>query len=1077
MHVGPHATGRPGLGSVAARGRPALSAVRLAHETQRTFSIMTLSGVLKEPAKEKMVRKNGFLASIGSSISHRLGINMARLVILFVLCAAVMVTAMLTWIISKNVMDRSFDFMSAQLREDVTQGAVAELKGLLTRVSSASTAVYRSLDALGSSFVLPDVTTLLLPVAWGTFSTSRDISGIHMVTREGLFFGYRRDGPEVRLLGNREVVAVPAPPNDTLSVAYGYVPDPFTGKPSTDGPMVKMCAIGSCPTVMDPAVYIPPTIAPLSSPAWTLGRGITRGSMKMNMAISSALEPTLSVYSSFKDERGEQLAVMSISALSSQLKAFLQATSVVRVFHGRVFIAEGARLNILSASNGTMYTPAAAPGLRPTLASAVNSSDEVTREAARHMNETFGSELFGRTIQTHAPLGTHGVHYLQSLPLTFEGLQLVVILAVAREEFRGEIEESRRQGLIIAMVIVIVMFVVGGLAMCLSTSCISRKLSDQEKGLGEAAAANQALKDQLQTLTQVYPDDWPKIDMGTPLEKLTAIIKSLQPGRFLSHAQVQQMQALVTADDLHKPQFLATIQPDNNYDTRGTGLSVRGQVDRETGSWISLLTTGRRGSNVRQESPHCPNSSPATAGGRSQLPADLLISLKQSSLVLDAAEAGLLPPTLAMWEGMLKSVPLTSSALGEDGDMAAAGEHEAGGKWARKMLSPRAFHHRPALATALDLSTDNPADQVGPPNGLGRPLNASLDECARFFCPHRERGNPPSFCSMSHIFTPVMCALHMGEAPCPSEFAHPSRPAPALAPRKSAGLFGLWEAAVAGSLGAQPAHSPPPSSPASPHVVDVLTTVMTEPQRRQAAELRGLGSWEFDALALANVTEGDLAVPLVGYSLFLRMGLLLEFGISEQKLANFLLVVSRGMGHIPYHNAAHVVDVTANLFHILDHSGVGDHLRGIDKLAALCAALIHDYRHPGVNNDFLSRTREELATVYNDQSPLENYHLAEAFYLLYTKDECNFLEVLSEEDFMEVRRVVIEVVLATDMKRHFGVLDAFKARVSQELPWDPDRDSDRILLLQLALKPCRQATADPRGVVASSQRGVLPAGR
>ena len=41
----------------------------------------------------------------------------------------------------------------------------------------------------------------------------------------------------------------------------------------------------------------------------------------------------------------------------------------------------------------------------------------------------------------------------------------------------------------------------------------------------------------------------------------------------------------------------------------------------------------------------------------------------------------------------------------------------------------------------------------------------------------------------------------------------------------------------------------------------------------------------------------------------------------------------------------------------------------------LLLQIIHDYQHKGVNNDFLVRTGDSLAILYNDRSPMENHHL------------------------------------------------------------------------------------------------------
>ncbi len=46
------------------------------------------------------------------------------------------------------------------------------------------------------------------------------------------------------------------------------------------------------------------------------------------------------------------------------------------------------------------------------------------------------------------------------------------------------------------------------------------------------------------------------------------------------------------------------------------------------------------------------------------------------------------------------------------------------------------------------------------------------------------------------------------------------------------------------------------------------------------------------------------------------------------------------------------------------------------------SAAAHDVDHPGTNNLFESKTRSKLATLYNDQSILENHHAATFFFLL-----------------------------------------------------------------------------------------------
>jgi hypothetical protein len=85
---------------------------------------------------------------------------------------------------------------------------------------------------------------------------------------------------------------------------------------------------------------------------------------------------------------------------------------------------------------------------------------------------------------------------------------------------------------------------------------------------------------------------------------------------------------------------------------------------------------------------------------------------------------------------------------------------------------------------------------------------------------------------------------------------------------------------------------------------------------------------------------------------------------------------------------------------------------------------VHDYEHDGLTNDYLVASGHDLSILYNDRAPLENHHIAAAFSLL-RKPEFNFLAALSRAEQARFRKLVIDLVLATDMKQHFSLLSHF----------------------------------------------------
>ncbi|KAK6027533.1 3'5'-cyclic nucleotide phosphodiesterase [Ostertagia ostertagi] len=66
--------------------------------------------------------------------------------------------------------------------------------------------------------------------------------------------------------------------------------------------------------------------------------------------------------------------------------------------------------------------------------------------------------------------------------------------------------------------------------------------------------------------------------------------------------------------------------------------------------------------------------------------------------------------------------------------------------------------------------------------------------------------------------------------------------------------------------------------------------------------------------------------------------------------------------------------------------------------------------------------------MYNDESVLEQHHLAVAFKLLQDSN-CDFLCSLSKKQRLQFRKIVIDMVLATDMSKHMSLLADLKTMV------------------------------------------------
>ncbi|KAK4300112.1 hypothetical protein Pmani_027668 [Petrolisthes manimaculis] len=142
---------------------------------------------------------------------------------------------------------------------------------------------------------------------------------------------------------------------------------------------------------------------------------------------------------------------------------------------------------------------------------------------------------------------------------------------------------------------------------------------------------------------------------------------------------------------------------------------------------------------------------------------------------------------------------------------------------------------------------------------------------------------------------------------------------------------------------------------------------------------------------------------------------------------------------------------------------LGANLPALELMALYTASAMHDYDHPGRTNAFLVTTNAPQAVLYNDRSVLENHHAAAAWSLFLSRPQYNFLCHLDRAEFKRFRFLVIEAILATDLKRHFEILAEFNAKANETdapgLDWGSE--SDRMLAMQMCIKladingPCK----------------------
>eukprot|EP00049_Salpingoeca_infusionum_P011868 m.209199 g.209199 ORF g.209199 m.209199 type:complete len:905 (-) comp15044_c1_seq3:76-2790(-) len=210
--------------------------------------------------------------------------------------------------------------------------------------------------------------------------------------------------------------------------------------------------------------------------------------------------------------------------------------------------------------------------------------------------------------------------------------------------------------------------------------------------------------------------------------------------------------------------------------------------------------------------------------------------------------------------------------------------------------------------------------------------------------------------------------------------------------------------------------------------------------------------WSLDVLKLESVSNFRPLVYL-GMKHLSDKGLIDRLHIPAECFCRYFMLIEDNYIPFPrvyYHNNTHGADVMHNVSIMLDDLPFFSDLQ---VLAVLLAAAAHDVCHPGFSNAFLAKTADPLAILYNDNSILENYHISQTFKLMTEHPEANFLQHLSAKEQEEVRKLMILVVLGTDMQKHAIHLAEFKAYIAtcaEEVKRSIDIDSPPCLALETA---------------------------
>eukprot|EP00300_Choanocystis_sp_HF-7_P036893 c52839_g1_i1.p1 GENE.c52839_g1_i1~~c52839_g1_i1.p1 ORF type:complete len:697 (+),score=148.86 c52839_g1_i1:72-2162(+) len=249
-----------------------------------------------------------------------------------------------------------------------------------------------------------------------------------------------------------------------------------------------------------------------------------------------------------------------------------------------------------------------------------------------------------------------------------------------------------------------------------------------------------------------------------------------------------------------------------------------------------------------------------------------------------------------------------------------------------------------------------------------------------------------------------------------------------------------------------------------------------------------LFSWNLDVFRLKDATR-NMPLSFLAINYFHSLGLVQHFSLDVQALihwvrrveSDYCISVDEGLNFEgktragvspsitaqrtdaesgqfatdspdnPYHNNVRAAATLANIAYFLRAGQLIESLTPLETLALAVAAIMHDFKHPGVTTSFLKRSGHAIALKFNDEGVLANHHVSNAFALM-RESGLNPFSGLSKGDYAKFRQLVINLMLGSGTSDHYGLLTKLSVKLmGQEVGLDTTKEEDRVLVMRTVL--------------------------